>query len=282
MAANNIGVKKNLAAYDSGRGPSPAIWEDCPVLEFIEDPSKGIHRFDDFSASPVVAGAVTTVANLGAGYKAFASTSGQPTLLQEQGGGGLVFTETDDNEGCSIQLIQTPLKIIRGGGKLWFEASVKISVVTDTESGFFLGLAETLTLSATVPIAAAGTLADQNFVGFHRLEGDGDQIDTVYKANTVTQVNVQTDVIATTNSAAAALAADTYVKLGMVYDPISYVLSFFVNNIKLSSSKTIPAAAGTDFPNDVNLAPTFALLCASNNDSVATLRWWRWAQALSI
>lgn len=265
-------------------GPSPAIWSDCPVLEFEDNPGKGFHRFEDFKNCPVLTTpTITTDANYGNGFHAFGSSGGTVVRANLEGGGGLILTETDDNEGIALQYLQTPFKLAPGKGDLWFEARLKIGTVTDNDSGFFVGLAESLTLTATVPITAAGAIADKNVVGFHRLEGDGDQIDTVYKADGVTQVTVKADALSTTagvHTAAGSLAADTYIKLGMKYVARNNTLYFYVNNVRLNDYKVLPSAAGTDFPNDVLLAPTLGLLCGSNNDSVLTLSYLRFAQRL--
>jgi len=258
-------------ATDTGTGPSGSIWHNCPVLEILSDPKKGIYFYDDFVDIPVLTTpTITTQAAWGGHrYAAFGSSGG--TLVS--GGsqfGDIVLTETDDNEGVSIKTISTPFKIIIGGGDVWFEARLKTNTISDTEHGFFIGMADSLTLSATVPIAAAGTLADENFVGFHRLEGDGDKVDTVYKADGVTQVTVGTD--------AGTLVADTYTKLGFYYNDTTNVLSFYQDGAKLTDTKTIPSAAGTDFPNDVNMGLVLAMLCASNNDAIVTMDWWRAAQ----
>jgi hypothetical protein len=257
---------------NSGRGMSPKLWANCPWQEMDYDNSIGYKFFDDFTDIPVITTPTISseAAYGGTRYKAFGSSGG--TLVSGGGlGGDIVFTEATSNEGVSLATIATPFKIIRGGGNVWFEAKVKHSLITDAVFGCFIGLAETMTLSATVPIAAAGTLADQNFVGFHRLEADGDKFDTVYKANGVTQVSVQTD--------AVTIVAATYNKLGMFYDDSTYVLTFFGDGVPLTSTKTVPSAAGTDFPNDVNLG----LVCATlGGDSAATftntLDWWAAAQ----
>lgn len=128
-------------------------------------------------------------------------------------------------------------------------------------------------LTATVPIAAAGTLTDNNFVGFHRLEVDGANLDQVYKANAVTQVTTKAD--------AQALVADAWIKLGMVFNPADdYLgqagyLQWFVNGVALTDRKLIPNATGTDFPADVTLGPVFALLNATGSTPGETLMdWW--------
>jgi hypothetical protein len=126
-------------------------------------------------------------------------------------------------------------------------------------------------LTATVPITAAGAIADVNIVGFHRLEGDGDQFDTIYKADGVTQVTVQAD--------AAVIVADTWVKLGMVFDPSNNSLSFYRNGVKLSTTYTVVAAAGTDFPNDVRLGFVIAVLNATaSTPGSSEIDWVRIAQ----
>jgi hypothetical protein len=134
-------------------------------------------------------------------------------------------------------------------------------------------------LTATVPIAAAGTLSDNNFAGFHRLEGDGDQIDLVSKADGVTQVTVDDDALPT----ADVLVADTYIKLGMVFDPLDINgknnLVFFANNLRLATDYTMASGSGTDFPNDVGMGLAFAVLNATGTTpGTSTIDWWRAAQ----
>jgi hypothetical protein len=207
---------------------------------------------DDFTSFvPVAAGAV---ASAGA-YYGFADTGGSVVVADEVGG-AVTASSDGDNEGASIARQAKPFQISRSHGKLWAEFRFKSSTVADTKHGVFLGLIETISQSATVPIAAAGTLADQNFVGFHRLEGDGDQVDCVYKANGVTQVTVQADALGT------ALVADTYTKLGMIYNPADYKLKFYQNGLEIASY-TVVASAGTDFPNDVRMGMIFAVLNAT-------------------
>ena len=266
----------NLVQYAGNQGSndvndadgkfSPFIWKDCPIREILDGTVEGWIQEDDFTEFvPVPAGAV---ANCGK-YLGFASTGGAVAVTDEIGG-VVTFSSDDDNEGASIAFASKPFQISRSHGKLWMEARVKASNITDTTIGFFVGLIDTATLSATVPIAAAGTLADENFVGFHRLEGDGDKVDAVYRADTVTQVTVEAD--------AGTLVADTYIKLGMVYNPDTYVLTFYVNGVSVDTY-TVVAAAGTDFPNDVRMGLVFALLnAAGSSPGSAKLDKWRCVQ----
>lgn len=274
MAVNAVGLSSDRAIDTTNRW-SPSIWDDCPVIELKENPGRGVYLQYDFQKAPVlVTPTITTEAYYADGLKAFGSSGGTVLPGNILGGGGLVLTETDDNEAASIATINLPFKISTTSGKLWFEARLKTNTVTDTRHGFVVGLWAQQTLTAIVPIVAAGTLADNNFVGFHRLEGDGDQIDVVYKADGQTQVTLDADAISTTagvHTAAGALVADTYIKLGFTFDPADNKVRFYINGVKLPDTYTVTTTAGNPFPNDVQLGLCFAMLCASADDAVVTI-----------
>lgn len=256
------------------REPSPFIWGDCPWEAIRSGAVAGYARhweFDGFKTSTNVNAAE---AYWSEGLKVFGS-DGAAIAAVDQQFGAVSLTSDGDNEGLSIAQFGQPLQIDQGKGKLWFEARIKTSTITDTKHGIFLGLCDSTALTATVPIAAAGTLADLNFVGFHRLEGDGDQIDCVYKANGVTQVTQEADALPT----AYVLVADTYIKLGLKYfADADYTLRWYANGVKLDE-KAIPAADGTDFPNDVRLGWVLAILNATaTTPGTTTVDWVRVAQ----
>jgi hypothetical protein len=280
MTVKTIRPAQNFTTV-TDRNPSPAVWSDCPWDAIQEGAVAGITFFDDFDAFPVAAAA--TEGNWGR-YAAYGSASASANMASGTSQGGEVVLSSDAaDEGAGLRSLATPFRISRASKQLWFEARVKTNSIADLISGWFVGLMENAALSATVPITAAGAIADQNLVGFIRLEGDGDMVDTVYRANTVPAVTVQAD--------AVTLVADTYVKLGMVYrpneDPLAtsagtnnkYLLTFYANNARLSSYKQIPSADGTDFPNDVSLGICLAILEAATPGSV-TCDWIRAAQLL--
>lgn len=250
--------------------PSPNIWADCPWVHILEGKVDGYCFHDDFVVAPLMAASSEVGMGL---YKYFASAGGP---IDDAGiaGGGLAFDSDDDNEGASLASAVCPFSITQEAAKLWFEAAFYTTTIADDKHGIFCGLSNTsgITLSATVPIAAAGTLADGNFVGFHRLEGDGDKLDTVYKANSVTQVDVANDAIT--------LVASTTKRVGMVYDKTNdYKLTFYDDGVALADTKVIPDATGTDFPADVTLGFIFAVLNATGTSpGGSVLNWWRGAQ----
>lgn len=256
-----------VGAADTSRGPSQAIWAECPWLEIASGAVDGIAFFDDFLSGPRVAAGAEAAYSL---YRGFASTGG---LVADGGewGGTLDLSSDGDDEGASFRTSCSPYQIARGQGKFWFEARVKTSTIADTKHNLFVGFMADNALTATVPVTAAGAIADVNIVGFHRLEGDGDYFDTVYKADGVTQVTVQAD--------AAVIVADTWVKLGIMFDPKNNQLSFYRNGVKLATTYTMVAAAGTDFPNDVRMGFVIAVLNATaSTPGSSEIDWVRIAQ----
>ena len=259
--------KVGYSGDNSQTGPSGAIWKDCPIADIIEDPNIGYYFFDDFLAIPKTP--PTTEGNFGI-YKAFSSTGGTIVDGAEVGGSWALGSDGDD-EGASIHTGATPFKISLSNAKLWFEARVKSSTIADTKHGFFVGLMDSTALTATVPLTAAGAIADVNIVGFHRLEGDGDKLDTIYKADGVTQVTVQTDEVT--------LVADTYKKVGFVWNTANGKMEFYDDGVLQSTTYTMVSGAGTDFPNDITMGLVFAVLNATGSTpGTAEIDWWRCAQ----
>lgn len=259
--------KNNRGAADNSYRWSPSIWGGFPIQAIKEGSVKGVIQEWDF------ANGFKTSTNVNAaeaywdqGLMVFGSDGATVTADKTTGmNSGISLASDGDNEGAAIRSQFQPFKIARSQRRLAFEAFLFTSTITDTKHGIFTGLCDSTAATATVPIAAAGTLADLNFVGFHRLEGDGDKLDFVYKANGVTQVTTLAD--------AVTLAVDTVVSVGFVYEPDiapneygtsgRYTLRAYANNVALNAVKTIPSTDGDDFPNDIGLGFIFSILNAT-------------------
>lgn len=277
-----------LGPANTSRRPSDQIWGRAPLDQILNGRANGIFQFDDFVNFPyITTPTITTEAAIGGdlGWKAFGSSGGTLVSSGAQWGEA-VLTETDDNQGVNMATIALPYKIARNNAHFVSEIRVKFNNIADLDTGFFYGLVASQTLSATVPIAAAGTLVDSNYVGFHRREGDGDQIDSCYRADdtgsTVDAVSyVDTDAITSLNaSSGSALVAATgsndsaaYIKLGMSFNCDTFEFTYFINGVPLPTKVTVQSADGTVFPNDVAMGLCIAMLCGSANDSIVTVDW---------
>ncbi len=260
--SNVVTYGSNFTA-DTDRTPSENLWKTMPK-DLITDPSKGVYFFKDTFPS---AAANTAASWLGDLQVYTGSTAGSTITDANIVGGGVKLETTTDNEGAAIAGLPA-FKIAIGQGRLWFEARISQLNITDSKFNTFCGLHDTGAVAATLPLTTSDAMDDANFVGFQRVFADGDALDTTYKADSVTQVTVGADAIVT--------EADTYVKVGMYFD--GSVLYFYKNGVRLADSKTIPSAAGTDFPNDVALAPIIAIMAGHGDTCSANVDWIRCAQ----
>ncbi len=252
----------NLVAPDTGAGPTAAIWKDCPIIQMQSDPSIGYYIFDDFINAPdhltnVAAGA----AQVGK-YSIFTSNSSVIGNVAEEG--GAVFLNSAANELAAVlRAGGAAFNVASGSKKLWFEARIKAGSIANAQNGFFVGLYEDVAMTATVPIAADGTLATEVFAGFHRLEADGDKLDVVH-CDGSTATTLQAD--------ATTLVAGTYVKVGMVFE--GDTITFYENG----SSVATLAVGATEYPDATTMNPVIAILGAATEATGVTMDWWRVAQ----
>lgn len=275
-------IKGNLGSGDTNRNPSPGIWGDCPVISILEGTIAGQYLFDDFTDLPL-APTLTTQIAFGR-YKAFADTSCTMTSVStinsvELGGGYLQYGFNAQDDGVSIAHAYPSFLLKSTSGKLWFEARVATSDVTTANGvGFLLGLAETeqWTLAATVPLAADDTPDNSaSLIGFHYPEDDLTTIDTVYndRAATFTQVK---------DAAVTGLAAYTFVKLGMVFDPDAPAanrVTFYKNGVALADKVSHSTLTGLTNLDANAVGPVFASIVDSGGTSHNLwMDWWRVAQ----
>jgi hypothetical protein len=231
--------------------------------------------FDDFIDGGV-SGTVGAIAAFNGKYEIFGS-SGATITYDEAFGGGLVLTEATADESVGITMAAHPYQISSSGdvGSLWFEARIKSSTITASEQTWFVGLMDTTPLSAAVPITATGILAaTMNLVGFHMQEANTTAYDTVYIADAIDAVEIDSDV--------GAVAVDTYFKLGMFFDSLTGLLHWYINGVEQATTMDIPDDTGTDFPADVRLAPCVAMAIGTGTSETITMDWWKCAQLFEV
>lgn len=272
---------------DTDRKPSASIWGRCPWPQILGGAVNGTTFYDDFSSFNITP--ATTEGNWAAaqGYAQFSGTGGTitaPAISAATTAGiastGITIGSDDDNEGVGIRTLSTPFAFNRTAQKMWFECRVKKSSIANTILEFFIGFMENTALTSTVPITTtAATLADKNLFGFYSKENAGSNCSVSYKCDGVTAVDISTTEIT--------FVADTYTKLGFKYEPSgdaagTNILSFYQDGTRLASTKQIPTAAGTDFPNDIAMGPVLATRnAAGTSPGTVTIQWWRAAQLLA-
>jgi len=155
--------------------------------------------------------------------------SGATQALADGDGGLLLITNTAaDNDLVSLQKVGESFRFATGK-KLFFEARFKVSDATQSDVVIGLQITDTTPLDVT------------DGVFFIKADGAATVDFRVEKNNT-----------ATTASAMATMANDTYIRLGFYYDGVSAV-QYFVNGTYTGSSVT------TNLPDDEDLTVTFAI-----------------------
>jgi hypothetical protein len=284
---NSVNWRRNLSA-DTYRTPSPAIWADCPVRDLIEDPGKGLYFFDDFQDLPL-APTLTTQIAFGK-YKAYAASGctinrlSAVNSVELQGGCLKVGMDTDNDEASIAQAYASYLLsgLTSNSGKLWFECCYAQNSVATNMASVFVGLAETdaFTLAANAPHNSGDAIDNSgSMIGF-RIEEDGlGVIDTVVSDRATSFTNIG-------DTEAGTLTANTFRKLGFVYDPAGpsdSVITFYANNQALTTK--ISKSTLTGYTNlDAN---SLGLLLSVAADSAGTsfeayLKWWRVAQLFPV
>jgi hypothetical protein len=272
---------------DTTTGCSPSIWADFPTLELLHDPGKGVHMFDDFSGQGAMTATGDTVGHwvVTSDGGTAASISGAETNLDEGPCASYLKLDTgstDNNEitmtwgkGACFMISDAAAE----ESKLWFEVRFAIETIADDDTGFFIGLAEE-GLGADF-IADAGTLADKDFIGVFRPEGDGDGLDLVH--------NIESGGGVVTHKADwQTLVAVTFYKFGFVYDPndvnktdgtnYDRVVPYWNGVPDRANGMDAADIAASDFPDSEYLTPIIATKINSTTPVSLYIDWIRCGQ----
>lgn len=311
MSMNTVDIVGNLSA-NTNRGPSDIIWADCPVLDFLENPAKGMYFFDDFL--------MCGNADMTSAYKNSIgawSVYGYAGALLADGaleGGVVTYGSDGDNEGVTFlsstgafRLVTTSTLALNQ--KLWFEASIATSTIAATKHEDFVGLAIPALSSglprAAYPITVTDDTLDATngtFIGFHR-KATAAPTDWQFCFNlaggTVNYPTGLTTLRATMSL--PTLTANTFTKLGFLFDPNALVsqissatarqtngnkgsklIRVFVNGLELPTFLTgldvQNATAAQAFPTGF-MAPVFANMNQTGTTpGTSSLDWIRVAQ----
>ncbi len=249
MASERVFVPESSS--DPSLVLSAAIWGNFPFATAYSAPWRAHFEYENFREFPMPATNQTTEAGRWSIFLSDGATITDPAIADHS---AAKFLSDGDNEAAVLCRKNAGIRITKNSGRIVaYESRLKVSTISDSKNGLFVGLFEPLTPTATSHIGDDGAMVDKNFIGFHRLEGDGDKIDIVYKADGQTQQSF---------ADALTLVADTFVRVGFLFDG-KQTLKFFLDGA-LYSTATLDATDldAATFPDDINLAP--AIVGAKN------------------
>jgi hypothetical protein len=231
-------------------GPSYNLWHDFPE-EGVYDKSVAYGFHEDFSSGGLITSPTTSAALVGTNFSGFGSTGSTITYSDELGGGVELGSDGTDNDATSIFSLSHCFQMGLTKQPIWFECSIKPNALLTTETGFFVGLADSTAKTATVPLVdALAEVADLNCVGFNALDTDIGEVQHGYRSDGVAGVTVGT-------STDTPMVEGTYTKLGFKKDSGGLV-RWFIDGVQVGTFQTINDL-GTGFPGDVQLAPIVAM-----------------------
>ena len=254
MAIDKIDV---LNVVD-GRGLSSTIWHDCPRGVLGVDNNDGVFLFDDF-----VLGA--------SAWNSYTDTGVTLTTAAGESYGALEVAGNDaDNDEGTIQSGGLAAIDSSAGKKVWFEARFKKASIANNALAVFLGLAEPGLAAADTLVDNTGEVADKDLIGFQTLHADGDALVFCYRKAGQTKQTVSLD------SDSSVLTADTYVKVGLKYDPSADSderIKIYVDGVEQANAVTSANISAATFPDGELLAALVATKVGAAAESKCQIDW---------
>lgn len=245
------------------RGPSPLIWDNCPVLDYMVNPVKGSHYFEDFKGDILsVTNTTTHISNM-----TFFHDDGPYFISVNDDVHGVLQTSTSDTDNDDSTIAyghDGGVVVPTAGKKFWFEARVRRSTVTNDQLAMFIGLGEQgLCAANSLDDDTADLLIAKDWLGFHVDHANGDAIDFVHGDGA--------DEAVVAGAAVAVPVAAEWDKLGMYCDGVTvfaYHDGVLVDSVLLSAS---------DMPLGEELAMYFMLKNGTTATYTGSIDWWRLA-----
>lgn len=233
-----------ISVYDPALSPGHQsnLWADCPLQEYLHDPSIGVlldERFQSYNAAATTGDYVLTQATAGAA----AISALAPGVLELDSGSSTA------TQGANLQRVKSVF-LLAAGKDLWFEATAKI-VDTFDKCELFVGLSDVETA-----IIAASANASDNHVGWQCVTDNGVLLFSAEKAG------------AGATKAAVTIAEDTYVKLGFKVSGVTGVQQY-VNGVAVGTphaTANIPVVA---------MVPSFVCQSGGTNDPIMHIAGYR-------
>jgi hypothetical protein len=206
-----------ILSTPTGRGPSPALWEDCDWIGYSNGNGNGVTYLNEY------------VGRLGGGQQSLTGTStteiadwiqtevtsGLTTRNEAVGGILRVSSEASASadDGLTVMYRATPFAPT-DTKTIWFEARValtNIDAAAGAEDQFFIGLTDTIT--SALPSGVVDDTVDK--AGWFHHDGS--------TVSTLSFITAKTSAEQITTSAATGLVTGTYFKIGFKIEWLSSV-----------------------------------------------------------
>ena len=215
---------KGVAGFTNSQtsGSYSTLWGDCPILDYITDPSIGVYFYDDFLSYHTTSLWTSTLTNIG--------TSAITTGL----GGWLAINASDgsvaDNDEAYVYGTSAAFQI-QAGKDLWYECELMFTETNTDDNNIIAGLSSIGTADFLLD-NGGGPAANFDGLCFYKLDGG-----TTYNAAASQAANQ------TLLTALATRVAGTPVRLGIrTYS--NNLATFFLNGAQITSTGTyLPTAA---------------------------------------
>lgn len=239
---------------------SPALWARAVNQGLAPDGySGGVLIGDDFRGFGIgtaVASNVGYYVGGGGTYVSFEDTGGAIAQLATERTGAIKQTvDADDNQEVWLQYgnatsVCSVISDTAGDDKLLiFECRFKPK---DVVGNRFIGLAEEASAAGDF-ISDAGAVGDKDQIGFFALEGAPTSLKFGWKKAGQTAVTLAT---------VGTIAADTWYKVGFVYDPEApdgQKIKYYLDNVEGTTYGTATHIAAATFPDGEELSPIFGV-----------------------
>lgn len=253
---------------DAGRAASPSdtIWANCPVLDWIKNPGKGIYLWEDFVGN-FTANAVENVGPTG--FLVVGTNPDSAVVTDEESVINISGSGAGDDEAYLVSnlLCNEAIKM-NSGRRVWFECRCKMDD-TSADVTFICGLGESALLAAEALVdegASRNNINDYDFIGFHT-DNDGTNqgaMETCYHQDgdsgviTAVQAAVRTFGSGTTYD-------DTYMKLGFYFDGKKTV-TFYLDGAALSTTLDVDDLTGNKLDDSLGIIVGIKDLAGGNDD----------------
>lgn len=279
------GFVTHAKAIDTNLDLSPAVWQ--AFGESLFNPCMAVTQYDNFVDFPDLAAG--TVAD-GHRYTHYLNTDMLLSAYDSIRGGVELSVNDSDDDAHELKWHGSPFKINTANKLLAFECKIKKASIADESLAFFVGLTAPGVVSDHGHLGISeGDLdaPNKNSVGFlcgTTLGGgttfEGEKVHFSWKAVGHTGKELINE--------AATLVADTYIKLGFVFNPsfaADRLIQVYVNGVRNSTFVTkaqidaVSGAAG-DFPSDLQLGMVWASVVGATAEVKTQMEWWCCSQLI--